>query len=97
LGALWWGSRIGASTERQIYEMIMISFACLNPENLGFQCSLFQDIWALGSSEQAHFISEIMGPNLATDSCEKSQSTTQRSVESRGFSLGALVSSHREC
>ena len=38
------------------------------------------------------FTSEFVGSILATDSFEKSQ----RSAESRGFSLGALVSSHRE-
>ena len=32
-----------------------------------------------------------MGSILATESCEKSQSTTQCSVESRGFSLSAPV------
>ena len=45
------------------------------------------------SSEQAPFTSEIVGSILATDSCEKSQSTL---AESRGFSPGAPVSSHRE-
>jgi hypothetical protein len=44
------------------------------------------------SSGQAPFTSEFVGSILATDSCEKSQ----RSAESRGFSPGAQVSSHRE-
>ena len=44
-------------------------------------------------SEQAPFTSEIVGLILATNSCEKSQSTLS---ESRGFSPGAPVSSHRE-
>ena len=48
------------------------------------------------SSEPAPFTSEFVGSILATDSCEKSLSTTQRSAESRGFSPGAPVSSHRE-
>ena len=41
-------------------------------------------------SEQAPFTSEIVGSILATDSCEK-----KLSAESRGFSPGAPVSSHR--
>ena len=45
------------------------------------------------SSEQAPFTSKFVGSILATDSCEMSQST---SAESRGFSPGATVSSHRE-
>jgi hypothetical protein len=43
------------------------------------------------SSEQAPFTSEIVSSILATDSCEK-----KLSAESRGFSPGAPVSSHRE-
>ena len=45
------------------------------------------------SSEHAPFTSEIVGSILATDSCEKSQSTL---CQGRGFSPGAPVSSHRE-
>jgi hypothetical protein len=39
------------------------------------------------SSEQAPFTSEFVGSILATDSCEKSQ----RSAESRRFSLGWVI------
>jgi hypothetical protein len=46
------------------------------------------------SSEQGPFTSEYVGSILGTDSSVKRVS--QRSAESRGFSPGAPVSSHRE-
>ena len=45
------------------------------------------------SSDQAPFTSEFVSSILATDHVKR---VSQRSTESRGFSPGAPVSSHRE-
>ena len=67
--------------------------------------SSLENVWGFGDAvvrasafhlwdRQGPFTSEIVRSILATDLCEKSQST--RSAESRGFSPGAPVSSHAQ-
>jgi hypothetical protein len=49
------------------------------------------------SSEQAPFTSEIVGRSSHWTNDTYMRRVSQRSAESRGFSPGTLVSSHREC
>jgi hypothetical protein len=57
--------------------------------------SLYFGVSVAPLSDQVPFTSEIVGSIHATDSCETIR-VSQRSAESRGFSPGAPVSSHRE-